>query len=156
MLIKLAQFGLPIWFITSFSLWIWLPTPMLLAITPFVSAALLAAIGGILGLVLYQLHSGKHHRPKSFYGVLSAALLSPPVAIIFAYNLVTLLSQYPLRELAALAWFLSSIGAVLTIIVGRLMSDIISAQPSYTYQAHLNTQTDPKFNPTVRHAKVKI
>lgn len=143
MLIKLAQFGLPIWFITSFSLWIWLPTPMLLAITPFVSAALLAAIGGILGLVLYQLHSGKHHRPKSFYGVLSAALLSPPVAIIFAYNLVTLLSQYPLRELAALAWFLSSMGAVLTIIVGRLMSDIISAQPSYTYQAHLNTQTDP-------------
>lgn len=146
MLIKLAQFGLPIWFITSFSLWVWLPTPVLLAITPYVSAALLAAIGGILGLVLYQLHSGKHHRPKSFYGVLSAALLSPPVAFIFAYKLVILLSLYPLRELAALAWFLSSMGAVLTVIVGRLMSDIVSAQPNYTYQNHLNTQAKPRQN----------
>jgi hypothetical protein len=59
---------------------------------------------------------------------------------------VVLLSLYPLRELAALAWFLSSMGAVLTVIVGRLMSDIVSAQPNYIYQDHLNTQAKPRQN----------
>ncbi|MFQ3199954.1 MAG: phosphate/sulfate permease [Zhongshania sp.] len=155
MLTRLAQFGLPIWFITSFSLWIWLPTPLLLAITPFVSAALLTTIGGILGIALYQLYSGRHYRPKSFYSALGAALLSPPVAIIFAYKLVILLNLYPLRELAALAWFLSSMGAVLTVIVVRLMSDIISAQPRYTYQNHLNTQATPNQKLISQHVKLK-
>lgn len=135
MLTKLAQFGLPIWFFTSFSLLLWLPTPLLLQITPYVSAGLLSVVGGTLGLVLYQLHSGKHYRPKSFFGVLIAAILAQPVAIVFAYKLVALLSLYPLREMAALAWFLSSMGAALTVVVGRLMSDILMAQTTGSYES---------------------
>ena len=55
MLVTLSKFGLPIWFLTSFSLWIWLPTEALLALTPMVCALLLSAVGAVLIYTLHQL-----------------------------------------------------------------------------------------------------
>lgn len=156
MLHKLSKFGLPVWFITSFSLWIWLPTNSLLAITPSVCAVLLSAVGGVLGLALYQLYLAQFHHHKGFYSVLCSALLAPPVAIIFSYKLATLLVIYPLREFAALAWFLSSMGAVLTVIVSRLLSEVIVHRPHTAVDHNISehgiykTHANSKFNTTVK------
>lgn len=156
MLHKLSKFGLPVWFITSFSLWIWLPTDSLLTITPSVCAVLLSAVGGVLGLALYQLYLAQFHHHKGFYSVLCSALLAPPVAIIFSYKLATLLVIYPLREFAALAWFLSSMGAVLTVIVCRLLSEVIVHRPHTAVDHNISehgiykTHANSKFNTIVK------
>ncbi|MBU0538985.1 MAG: hypothetical protein KKF24_14580 [Gammaproteobacteria bacterium] len=162
MLHKLSKFGLPVWFITSFSLWIWLPTNSLLAITPSVCAVLLSAVGGVLGLALYQVYLAQFHHHKGFYTALCSALLAPPVAIIFSYKLSALLAAYPLRELAALVWFLSSMGTVLTVIVCRLLSEVIMRRPNYVDSPSLrnrsayHNQSKAKFNTAIHSAKPKI
>ncbi|WP_269621532.1 hypothetical protein [Zhongshania sp. BJYM1] len=127
MLDKLTKFGLPIWFLTSFSLWIWVPSSTLLLLTPLICALLLCSIGAVLGISLYQLYLNQHHRAKGFNSVLCSAILALPIAIIFSYKLDTLLTVYPMREFAALLWILSSMGAVLTIIVCRLMTGVVSS-----------------------------
>ena len=136
MLVTLSKFGLPIWFLTSFSLWIWLPTEALLALTPMVCALLLSAVGAVLIYTLHQLYLNQSHHHKGFYSVLFSALLAPPVAVIFAYKLEALLAIYPLRECAALAWFLSSMGAVLTIIVCRLLCEVAAHKPQTALGNH--------------------
>ena len=45
---------------------------------------------------------------------------------MFSYKVDALLTVYPIRDFAALLWILSSMGAVLTIIVCRLMTSVIS------------------------------
>lgn len=123
---KLTKFGLPVWFIVSFSLWLLLPTSALLTLTPLICALLLCSISAVLAVSLYQLYLHQHHRAKGFYGVLCSAILAPPVAIMFSYKVDALLTVYPIRDFAALLWILSSMGAVLTIIVCRLMTSVIS------------------------------
>lgn len=103
-----------------------LPSSTLLSITPWVSAVLLSSVGVFLLLALakYRPHACPLRRTVAL-----AALSAPLFAVVLWVKTEALLQRYPAVDIAQLIWTLSSLGAVLTLLVSRLLDEALQAPP---------------------------